>query len=370
MKFTSRDYRGRRERAGKLLLEAGYKALVVCPGTSFRYLTGAQVGASERLIALVLLPSSNPALISPKFEVERMRRSTGIDNISPWEEWDDPYEALGRIFREGGVSPSSTVALDPGIPFGFYSRIREAIPHVNFVDGGAILEEVRALKSPLEVACLRYAAEIVEQTLERALSWDWVGFSEREMAKRITDELAGRGGEGGGVVVQSGPTSALPHAHPGDRRVRPGDIVVIDAVASVSGYVADLTRTFAVGEGSPRARMIYEIVHRAKEEAASKIQPGVAAEAVDLSARSVIDGAGYGEFFTHRTGHGLGLDVHEPPYLVKGNNHPLKRGMAFTVEPGIYLPGRFGVRIEDDFVVGARGAIRLSKAPDRLLVVN
>ncbi|HEC35887.1 MAG TPA: peptidase M24 family protein [Anaerolineae bacterium] len=230
---------------------------------------------------------------------------------------------------------------------------------------------LRMRKDAGELARMRRAVAVAEAALRAALSQLQAGMTEREVAGLLMVEILRAGGEGVPFqpIIVAGPNAASPHAVPSDRPIRPGETVVIDCGATVEGYASDITRTVAIGRLPEEMIQVYEVVREANAAGLARAGPGVAAQEVDRAARAVIEAGGYGAYFIHRTGHGLGLEGHEPPYIVEGNQEPLQAGMTFTVEPGIYLPGRGGVRIEDDVVVTSEGAESLTTFPRELTVL-
>lgn len=253
------------------------------------------------------------------------------------------------------------------------SLLREAAPGVEWVSADGALAELRAIKDPVEIECLQRAAAMAEQALEATLPLIRIGMTERQLAAELTLQLLRAGSQPQGAfdpIVAAGPNSALPHATPTDRPLQAGDLLILDWGARVEGYLSDLTRTFAVGEPDPDVSAIHALVRRANEAGVRAAGPGVPSSQVDRAARQVLEEAGYGQYFIHRTGHGLGLEAHEPPYIRSDNHSPLKPGMVFTVEPGVYLPGRGGVRVEDDVLVTDWEARSLTGAPRELRQVG
>jgi Xaa-Pro dipeptidase len=242
--------------------------------------------------------------------------------------------------------------------------LEAAAPDAQFVSLEERVPGLRAIKDQHELRALRHAIDITEQALHRLRSWNVLGWTERQVAERLTAEMMGRGADSVAfMIVVAGPNGADPHAGPSERPLQAGDLVTIDCGAVYEGYTADITRTFAMGEVDAELAQIYEVVRQANAAGRAAVRPGVTAEEVDRAARQVIARAGYGPFFTHRTGHGLGIETHEPPYILEGNSLRLELGMVFTVEPGVYLPGRGGVRIEDDVVVTPDGVETLTSFP-------
>ncbi|MGH7545877.1 MAG: M24 family metallopeptidase, partial [Gemmatimonadota bacterium] len=333
--------------------------LFVEPGTNFEYLTSARFGRSERLIALLVPRSGDPVIVAPAFEVERVRRATHLKNLIGWEEAEDPYAKVGaavarmpRRSRRIGIEASTRYAV-------FYALGR-ALPDWIGIPAEPVLGPLRIKKSPAEVAMIRRGVEITEAAIAVTFARLDTGMTDRDVARLLSDEMRNRGAEGGGLV-QFGPTSALPHGGTEGRRLELGMPVLIDAGCQVHSYTSDITRMHFFGSAPPAKYVeVYNTVLGAQTAAVELARPGVECQALDRVARQVIEQAGYGRFFTHRLGHGIGMDGHEPPYLVEGNELTLEPGMTFTIEPGIYLPGEWGVRIEDDFVVTKDGLQPLS----------
>ncbi|HSG81869.1 MAG TPA: Xaa-Pro peptidase family protein, partial [Gemmatimonadota bacterium] len=351
-------YRARLQRAAELLGELGFGALFCEPATSFDYLVGANFGRSERLIALVAATDGEPVIVAPSFEVERVRRTVGsVSDIRGWEEDEDPFQTVAGVLA--GVKPGK-IAVEPSARFGMARRLQAALPDWSVVDGDPVFQRLRIIKSEDELRMIRRAISITETSIAATIAALEPGLTDRDVAGRLSNEMAERGVRGGGLV-QFGPTSALPHGGTEGRRLERGTVVLIDAGCRVGGYTSDITRTHFFGDEPPvQYREVFNTVFAAQTAAYQAGQPGMECQRLDYMARSVIEGAGYGEFFTHRLGHGMGMDGHEPPYLVKGNSRTLEPGMVFTIEPGIYLPGEWGVRIEDDFVVRDDGLEPLS----------
>ena len=325
------------------------KPLVVQSGSSnFQWLVGADFFRSERLIALVVAAESY--LVAPSFEVGRIRMRAGELPIRDWDENADPVALLPA---HALVDPHADYALAQAIGCG------------DSVAGE--LAVLRVAKSDAELARIRRAVAITEAAIAAAFDQLEVGLTDREVSKRVAQEHEKRGARGGGLV-QFGPTSALPHGSPSGARLADGTVVLIDAGGAVEGYESDITRTRWFGSAAPPAKFrdLYGIVHDAQTAAFGAAHVGAPASEVDRAARAVIERAGFGKYFTHRLGHGIGLDGHEPPWLRSGNDAPLAAGAVFTIEPGIYLPGEFGVRIEDDVVLGAGGPEWISRRAPRL----
>lgn len=356
-------FRARQARLRDAARRAGLDAVFVTPSTNLRYSANLTIDRSERLTAL-LLPVSGPAVVvTPFFEKPRSEAAGVFDEIRTWEESEDPFALCARILGKG-----RRIGVEGSTAYDSATRLAEACGGEirNFT---AAFEALRTVKSPAEQALIRDAAD---RTV-RAIGATWrrlrAGMTEEDGARILAEEFDRVGTPSDGLV-QFGPSSALPHGGPGGRRLSRGDVVLIDTGCRVHGYGSDVTRTACFGPPSERIRRVYETVERAQKAGIAALKSGAAGEDVDAAARRVIEEAGFGKFFTHRLGHGLGMDGHEEPYLVRGNRKPLVEGNVETVEPGIYLPGEFGVRIEDDFAVAAGGAARLSPPSSGLEILG
>jgi Xaa-Pro aminopeptidase len=369
-------YGERIERARAALSSHSAAALLLGVGADLRYLTGYQAILTERLTMLVL-PASGPAiLVAPRLEAMAAATcpaaSGGLVEVVAWDETQDAHAlvadrlsgAAGRILVSSDLWALHVLALQdalPGRPFGLATEV---------------LRDLRMAKDADEIALLRLAAHAADRVLEAAAAGTLVGRTEREVSLEILDRLVAEGHDSAQfAIVASGPNSASPHHHPGDRRIEAGEPVVFDLGGPFAGYCSDMTRTVWVAgpdgiQPSEAFLANYDLVRQANAEATAAVRPGVACEAIDAAARRVIEAGGQGPAFLHRVGHGIGLEVHEEPYLVGGNSEPLRAGIAFSIEPGIYLADRHGVRIEDIVVCGADGPDVLNEATRELLIVR
>jgi len=354
----------RYDRLRALAREAGASVVFVTSGTtSFAYLAGGRVERSERLIALVLPIEGEPFLVAPAFEVERMRRQTRIRDVRPWEEQQSPYSVTRDAL--GAAHASAKILIEPHTEYQAALALGRAVPGATLVDGTSTFERLRVHKDEDELARIRRAIMVTHDVFDAAFAGLRPGVRDRDVSQAIAADFR-RAGYTGYALVQFGALSALPHGHPNGDALREGTVVLIDGGCEVDGYSSDITRTrFFGGEPPPEFKKVHGIVHDAQSAAIARVRPGVAAQEIDRAARAVIDKAGYGAYFTHRLGHGLGMDGHEPVYMVEGNAQSLEPGFVFTVEPGIYLPDKFGVRIEDDVACGPDGAIVLSQRAPR-----
>jgi Xaa-Pro aminopeptidase len=351
----------RRERARDSIARRDWDGALVTPGVNFEYLTGAAIERSERLTCLGLPASGSAWIVCPAFEAERLAEACQGVDIDPWEETDDPFAAVAKRLADGG-----TWAFEPTTAYHDAARIEAGATGVRFVDGAGMFQALRRAKDAGEIAALRRAISAAWQVHNVVMPRLAVGVTEKEVAGWIADEFATRGYEAWSLV-QFGPGSAVPHGDPSDRALELGQAVLVDWGGWGEGVSADLTRTTwwdgqsAPPEAGPDEFHAVAAVVRAAQRAAIELAgPGVACGDVDEAARSVIRAAGWGDRFTHRLGHGLGREIHEPPYLVAGSRVPLAPGDIVTVEPGVYLPGKFGFRWEDDVLITENGIEVLS----------
>ena len=354
-----------RERIGRCvdaLEERGWAGALATPGVNFSHLTGAEVDRSERLVCLGLPREGGAWLVCPAFEADRLGPAVGEVELLAWEESEDPFALAAERIGPG------TWAVEPTTAYHDAARLADAAPEARLADGAEVFESLRRRKDEGEIEALRGAAAASWEVFDEVVAGLAAGVTEAAVAARIEAAFAARGLDDGWALVQFGPSAALPHGEPGERPLEPGSPVLIDWGAWLDGYASDLTRTFwwdgapAPEETAPEAfRRVLDVVRDAHRAAIERAGPGVPCEDVDAAARETIAAAGFGEFFLHRTGHGLGRELHEPPYLVAGNGEPLLEGDVVTIEPGIYLAGRFGARWEDDVRITAGGVEVLSE---------
>ncbi|MBB5897616.1 M24 family metallopeptidase [Kutzneria kofuensis] len=366
--------RDRFRRAAEAAAAAGVDALLVSPGSDLRYLLGAGGSSFERLTCLVLPAAGSaaePALVVPKLEHPGYAGvptdELGV-HVATWVDGEDPYRLVADLLKG---APKS-VAVTDMMPALHTLGLRDALPDARQSLAGPVLRELRMRKDVGEIEALRKAGAAIDRVHARMGEWLRPGRTEAEVGADIAAAIVEEGHTVAEfVIVGSGPNGASPHHGVSDRVIEKGDVVVVDIGGPVpEGYNSDSTRTYSVGTpGFGDVVDTYGVLKAAQQAAVDAAGPGVTAEAVDAAARDVIADAGFGEFFVHRTGHGIGLDVHEDPYIVSGNDLVLETGMAFSIEPGIYLPGRWGARIEDIVVVGERGAERLNNQPHDLVVL-
>ncbi|MFF3251688.1 M24 family metallopeptidase [Actinacidiphila glaucinigra] len=361
----------RLELARKAAADAGLDALLVSPGPDLRYLTGYHAHLTERLVCLALPVLGDPFLVVPHLEKPGAETSPlgalGVDVVG-WGETEDPYALVAGRLPRGTVR----VAVDNHMWAEKVLAFRAALPGTEQSLAGDVLRELRMRKSAAETEALRRAAGAIDRVHRRMGEWLRAGRTEREVARDVADAVIEAGHTTVDfVIVASGPNGASPHHEVSDRVIRAGDPVVVDIGGTTQdGYCSDSTRTYAVGEPPAAFREMYEVLRRAQHAQTDAVRPGITAEELDAVGRDIIAAAGYGEHFIHRTGHGIGLETHEEPYIVAGSHRPLEPGMAFSVEPGIYLPDRFGARIEDIAVCTPEGGERLNQTSRDLVVLS
>jgi len=343
----------------------GLDALALVPGPNLFYLTGLSFHLSERPVVALFSVNRPAVIVLPALEAVKVEQATVELKAFPYTDEEGYTSAFQRAGAMLGLTECALGVEALRARFLEVQLLERHLPACRIRPAEDALAELRMYKDEHELEQMRRAVAVTESALETTMRQVEAGMTEREVAARLMVEMLLAGGEGMSFppIVVAGPNSASPHATPGDRPIRPGDPIVVDCGATVGGYAADITRTFAIGALEPEMARIYEVVRAANEAGRAMAGPGVTAEEVDRAARAVIDDAGYGEYFVHRTGHGLGLETHESPYIVAGNERVLEPGMTFTVEPGIYLPGRGGVRIEDDVVVTPTSAESLTTFP-------
>jgi len=360
-------HRERMARTQAEMARQGVDLLLAGASSDLRYLTGHVGHTSERLSLLLLPRDGDPAYVVPTLEAATLADRADLFDLHTWEETQDPAAVVAAV--AGGMA-GKTVAVADQLWSVFLLRLQAALPGARWVEAGPVLRPLRMIKDGREIELLREAGRRTDDAWEAFVTQPLAGQTERQALARLLELTHARGLGPGFGLCASGPHSASPHHQTGDRVIQPGDAVVFDWGGTLDGYVSDVTRTVIVGEPSEEFQRVYGVVLDANEAALAAVRPDAPCEDVDLAARSVIEDAGYGQYFIHRVGHGLGLDVHEEPYLVAGNSLPLAPGMVFSDEPGVYLPGRFGVRIEDAVLCTDDGGERLNQATRELTVVG
>ncbi len=356
------------------LLNSGLSAVALNPGPTLTYLTGVAFHLMERPVVLLVSPDKDPVLVLPELELPKVDLFPYKIQAFAYGEnpsaWDDAFRkaahSLGLDGKRIGVEPRQMRLLE-------FRHVKAGAPEADFPDATDVLSGLRLRKDKAEVDAMRIAVKIAQDALEATIPHMKIGMTEKELSSELVMQLLKHGSESElpfAPIVSAGPNSANPHASPTQRKIQAGDLLVVDWGAAYDGYISDLTRTFAVGEVDEEYKNIHKIVQESNAAGRAAAKPGVPCANVDIAARDVIEKAGYGKYFTHRTGHGIGMEGHEAPYMRGDNMQLLEPGMAFTVEPGIYLTGRNGVRIEDNLVITDEGADCLSDMPREIRVVG
>lgn len=371
--MTDRDgseLESRLSRAAAAVAEAELAGLVVAPGPDLRYLTGYDITPSERLTCLVLAPPQPPRAVVPALERPAAQASPlgalAVELVS-WQETEDPYALVASM-----LPPAGPLAVDDQMWAAKVIALQRAAPGLTPVAAGELMKGLRERKTPAEIRALREAAAAIDAVHAQVPEWLQPGRTERAVARDITAAIVDAGhARADFAIVASGPNGASPHHEVSDRVLRVGDPVVVDIGGTMpSGYCSDSTRCYTLGPAEPEYLAAYEVLLRAHQAGCAAVAAGVTAESIDAAARDAITAAGFGPYFVHRTGHGIGLVTHEHPYIVAGNGERIGSGMTFSIEPGIYLPGRFGMRLEDIVVCTETGVERLNRRPRKLVAVD
>lgn len=368
------DFRRRLDRVRNLMAEGEVDALFVEAGASLSYFTGVRWGRSERLFGVVVPRKGEIAYVAPAFEEGRARENLVVgSDLRVWQENESPYLVLREIAEDRGFS-GGRIAVEPSTRYFVAKGIGEALPAASTVDGSSVVNGCRGRKDAKEIGLMRRANAVTQAAIARAVETCSPGMSQGELAAAVREAHVEQGAPPGWALVLFGPNAAFPHGTDASYRLGEGDVVLMDCGTSVHGYQSDITRTFVFGsEPSPRQKRIWDTVRTAQAEAYRAAEPGVPCGELDRIARKRVEDAGFGsgyELFTHRLGHGIGLEGHEWPYLVQDNDLPLAPGMTFSDEPGIYVVGELGVRIEDIIHVTSDGCEYLSEPVDELEVIG
>jgi Xaa-Pro aminopeptidase len=376
-RFSTDVYAQRLRAAATAAANADLAGLVITPGYDLRYLVGSRAQTFERLTALVLPATGEPTVVVPRLELASLKESAVTElglAVRDWVDGDDPYrvvaDALGGAPAASSGRLAVATAVTDSMPALHLLPLADVLGVVPVL-ATDVLRRLRMIKDAAEIDALRKAGAAIDRVHARVPEFLVPGRTEADVATDIAEAIVAEGhSEVAFIIVGSGPHGADPHHECSDRELRAGDIVVVDIGGPYEpGYNSDSTRTYSIGEPDPEVARRYAVLQRAQQAAVEAVRPGVTAEQVDAVARDVLAAEGLEEAFVHRTGHGIGLSVHEEPYIVAGNDLPLEEGMAFSVEPGIYFPGQWGARIEDIVVVTADGALPVNNRPHELVVV-
>jgi Xaa-Pro dipeptidase len=356
--ITRAEYLQRQETARRYMHDAGIEAIFLTGGTSLQYFTGAQWGISERLFALVLPANGDPAWVAPAFEKGRALEQIKFGNdVRTWQEDESPYQLVASILKDRAIA-SGRIGIEETARFAFSDGVSKAAPSLTLTSADPVTARCRRIKSVHEIDLMRLANQITLKSFEIALKTLKEGITHTELSGKVAAAHQQLGARGGALVLFA-EHSASPHGTVTPQKLREGDTVLVDGGCSIEGYSSDITRTTVFGKPTERQLKVFDIVKRAQAAALKTARPGVACEDVDAAARRVITDAGFGpdyKYFTHRVGHGIGMDGHEWTYLVRGNKTKLEAGMTFSDEPGVYIPGEFGVRCEDIMMITESGA--------------
>ena len=370
-------YADRLRRLADLVAERGLAAALIGVGPDLDYLTGYRAMPLERLTMLAVVAGEAPVLVVPRLEEPSARAGlqTAVE-IATWMETDDPHALVASLVERARGRAAATIAVSERLWSLHLLRLQASAPGARWVPATEVLRELRMVKDADEIELLRLAGAAADRVVDQIASGRLVGRTEAEVAREVRERLLAEGHElAAFAIVASGPNSASPHHDASDRVIQAGEPIVLDIGGALGGYGSDTTRTLWVTGGddangpTEEFRHLFGVLLAAQVAATRAVRPGIPAEQIDRTARDIIDGEGYGENFFHRTGHGIGLEAHEEPYLVAGNAEPIGEGMAFSVEPGIYLPGRYGARIEDIVVCGRDGPVVLNNEPRELRIV-
>jgi Xaa-Pro aminopeptidase len=359
-------YADRIARVRARMADRAVDVLLLSTGADLPWLTGYEALETERLTMLVLPRDGDATIVVPRLEAARVREQAGAFSLVTWDESDDAVEIVARLAASPG-----TVAIGDHTWARFVLHLQRALPRTAFRRASEVTGPLRLVKDPVEVDALRAAARAVDGIVDEMRARPFGGRTESDVHRELVQRMLDVGHERANfAIVGSGPNGASPHHEAGSRVIKSGDVVVCDFGGSMRHYCSDITRLFVVGEPTTEVRDTYTVLVDAQEEAVRAARVGTPGEEVDATARRIISDAGFGERFIHRTGHGIGVETHEEPYIVAGNPTPLVPGNAFSIEPGIYLPGRFGLRLEDIVVATPDGPKRLNQAGRDLAVVE
>lgn len=363
-------YKARTKKLVEVLKRKGIEAFILGISVDMYYFTDFYDVQMERFLALLVPSKGDPVFLVPELYYDQICKTTWIENVISWADGEDPIEKMAAIIKEKKIS-NSKIAVDDTLRSNFLLALQEKLPQVKFISGSKFISSLRRIKSNDEKDLMMYGGSIHDKVFKKAISAIQIGVSELEIANLIIDTFKELGAKCSSFlpIVASGPCGAQPHYRATEKIIADGESVVIDCSADWKYYKSDMTRTVFLGKPSEEYLKIYNIVRKAQEAGVQNVKPGRTCEEVDQIVRKIIEDEGYGKYFIHRTGHGIGLEVHEEPYIVEGNKLVLEPGMAFSIEPGIYLPGKYGVRIEDCVIVTEKGAESFTNLTHNLITI-
>jgi len=358
----------RRSKLAKIMSERNIEAVILSPSMNMLYLTGFNTFPGERLLVSILDREGKVTFVVPKLYEQEVKEKAAFDRILAWDDSQDPEKLLGECLDINSKS-KPVIAVEDTMWFASFEKLFNTYKGASFAKASHIVGELRKYKTEDELKYMRKASELAEKALEQVIPHIKAGITETELRDKLEAELRRQGLEGPSfeTIIGSGPNSALPHYGAGDRKLQDSDSLVIDFGGLYGGYCSDMTRTFFIGKAPEEYKKVYETVREAQERAVKAVKPGIKASEIDAAARNYIEQMGYGEYFIHRTGHGIGMEVHEEPYITDSSDTILEPGMVFSIEPGIYLPEKFGVRIEDLVCVTESGVENLNKFNKQLI---
>jgi Xaa-Pro aminopeptidase len=364
-------YQFRVNEVKRKMKESGLNSIILFPSPNLYYITGFKAFPEGRLLLAVIPSDGEPFFFAPKLYYSQIHKESWVKEIFLWTDDEDPYPILRKIMKDKGLN-NGKIAVDDTMWAEQLLNIVNILPNIEFVPVGDMINSIRLTKTEEEIENIKQASKIVDKVIGVISKSIKAGMTEREVAALMEYEMRKQGSEGPSfeTIVGSGPNSALPHYSAGERELKEGEFVVLDFGATYMGYCSDTTRTLCIGDPTPKMVEVYNIVKEAQEIGVKSVKPGIKAMEVDKAVRDYITQKGYGEYFTHRTGHGLGLQVHEEPYISSASNTILHPGMVFSIEPGIYIEGEFGVRIEDIVVVTETGCERLNNFNRELIIIK
>lgn len=363
-----KDFKKRFMKTKNLMNQRDIGSIFLTPSADMYYLTGVWTSPLERLFLCIVPIDEDPLFVVPKLYEEQVKKTSWIENVRAWSDDSKITTQLRNIIRELQIQKQK-IAITDSLLVKHFKIFQQSISNVEFIYTSEFLNQIRMCKSENEIKFIQNASKFAEKALDSIISECKEGKKEFELAALAEFEMRKRGSEGPSfeTIVASGSNSSFPHHLTGRRTIQNGDCIIFDLGAKFDYYCSDITRTVCIGKVSSKIKKTYDLVSRAYQEAINNVRPGISAGSIDKAARKIIDEAGYGEYFIHRTGHGIGIDIHEAPYIHEKNSTKLEAGMTFSIEPGIYIPNRFGVRLENVVVVTDSGCKPFTKFPTEMI---